>query len=97
MAESSDLLLRLIERPVKNARFKAKEKTDETIRQLQKAQEDLEKAGYKTDFIYERNSKGELTGRYIQAIDWNKFYESQKKQEELLNNKYGNRSNSSIW
>ena len=69
MAESTDLMLRLIERPIKNARFKAKELSDETIRRLQKAQEDLEKAGYKTDFIYERDSEGNLTGKYIQELD----------------------------
>lgn len=69
MAESSDLMLRLIERPIKNARFKAKELSDEAVRRLQKAQEDLEKAGYKTDFIYERDSEGNLTGKYIQELD----------------------------
>lgn len=97
MAESSDLLLRLIERPIKNARFKAKERTDETVRQLQKAQEDLEKAGHKSDFIYEKDSEGKLTGRYIQELDWTKFYDAQTKEQSRLDAKYGSRNDSSQW
>lgn len=97
MAESSDLMLRLIERPVKNARFQARKKSDDTIKQLQYAQENLEKAGYKTDFIYERNDKGELTGKYIQELDWTKFYEAKNAEIERLDKKYGDRSNSNQW
>ena len=97
MAESSDLMLRLIERPIKNARFKAKELSDEAVRRLQKAQEDLEKAGYKTDFIYERDSEGNLTGKYIQELDWAKFYADQEAEEERLSKLYGNKNNSSDW
>ena len=97
MAESSDLMLRLIERPSKNARFKAKELSDEAVIRLQEAQEDLEKAGYKTDFIYERDDKGNLTGKYIQELDWAKFYKDQEAEEERLTKLYGNKNNSSDW
>lgn len=45
---------------------------------------ELEDAGYDSSFIYERNEKGELTGRIISEYNWDKYYEDlETKKAEL--------------
>lgn len=70
MSDSSDMLLRLIDQPVKEQRFKQRQDVLETSKILKNAQIKLEKAGIKdTSFIYKKNDKGELTGYLIQEVD----------------------------
>ena len=82
-------MLRLLERPVKEAQWKKRNEVNEIIRSLQKAQEDLEKAGMKTDFIYERDSNGIPTGYFISEIDRKRFMLEKSKLEDSLNGKWG--------
>lgn len=97
MGESSNLLLRLIEAPIKNAKFNAREQSNETVRQIQFAQEKLEKAGYKTDFMYERDEKGKLTGYYIREVDYKRFSEDRDAIEKRLIKKYKRDKNQAYW
>lgn len=89
MSDSTDPLLRLIEQPVKEAKFKKRERVNEYIKILKNAQIKLEKAGINdTSFIYKKNKEGKLTGYLIQRIDWGKY--NQKKLDKIneLNTKY---------
>lgn len=97
MAESTDLLLRLIDQPVKKARLIARDKSIETLKRLQKAQLDLEKAGYNTEFIYEKDSDGKYTGYYIREVDYNAYNEARQAKINELDEIYGGRESSYEW
>lgn len=97
MVESSDLMLRLLETPVKNARFLARSKANETVRQIQKAQEVLEAAGHTTEFLYELDDKGVPTGRYIQELNWTEYNKRKDKFEKELLVKNKNSKDASYW
>lgn len=89
MAQSSDLMLRLIEQPIKHINQQIRGKVIKKLQILQKAQEDLEKAGYSdTSFVYERDGSGHLTGRYVQEIDWARYGKEKNDFYEKLNKKY---------
>lgn len=62
MSNTSDLMLRLIERPVKEANRKKMDEANELVMDIQFAQEKLEKAGFNTAFLYEFDAKGVPTG-----------------------------------
>ena len=92
MSDSSDVLLRLIEQPVKEQRFKQRQDVLETMKILKNAQITFEKAGNRdTSFLYKRNNKGELTGYLIQPVDWVKYNKARREKIEELNKKYGER------
>lgn len=62
MSNSSDLMLRLIERPIKEKQWEKRTQVNEIIKDLQKAQENLEAVGGRTDFMFEMDSEGVPTG-----------------------------------
>jgi hypothetical protein len=63
-------MMRLIDRPVKKARFDAREESRELMKQLMAAQEKLEAAGIDSSFMYERNSDGTMGTRFISATGY---------------------------
>ena len=89
MAESGDLLLRLIDKPVKEAKSKARLNTREDEKILKNAGIKLEKAGYNQDFIYKRNKKGQLTGYLLGTIDFVKYNIAKSEHIKKLVEKYG--------
>lgn len=89
MSNSSDMMLRLIEQPIKEARNRIRDKVNDLVKDLQFAQEKLEKAGFETSFMYELNSKGIPTGYFIQETDLTKFKKDREAVRNKLDEKYG--------
>lgn len=90
MADSSDYMLKVMDQAVKKSKEQARLRTIEVMKELQAATIKLEQAGVKnTDWMFERDSKGNLTGNYISEINQGLFREKVKEMFESLNEKYG--------
>lgn len=91
MADSSDYMLKIMDQAVKKSKENARLDTIEIQKRLQAAGIKLEQAGVtNTDWMFERDDNGNLTGKYISEIDYTLF--KKKKKEMLLGliEKYGN-------
>lgn len=74
MSDASDPLLALVAKAVKTSHVKRDNVLNEILSGVRAAHRKLKDAGYtSTDFMYERDSKGNLTGRIISEIDYDKF------------------------
>lgn len=90
MADSSNLILKIMDQAVKKSKENARLETIEVIKQIQEAAIKLEQAGVKdTDWMFERFSTGKLTGRYIAEINYGLFKEEVDKMQKRLKEKYG--------
>lgn len=90
MADSSDYILKVMDQAVKKSKEKARLDTINVLKELQAATIKLEQSGIKnTDWMFERDSKGNLTGNYISEIDQGLFKERVREMFQSLNNKYG--------
>lgn len=91
MADSSDYMLKVMDQAVKKSKENARLKTIDVLKELQAATIKLEQAGIKnTDWMFERDSKGNLTGNYISEINQGLFKEKVREMFKSLNEKYGN-------
>lgn len=82
MSDASDPLLSLIDKVVKSTQFKRDSVLEDILSGVRNAHSKLEKAGYTTDFMYERDRNGKLTGRIISDINFVSFkeeYETERK------------------
>lgn len=74
MADSSDYMLKVMDQAVKKSKENARLETINVMKELQAATIKLEQAGVKnTDWMFERDSKGNLTGNYISEINQGLF------------------------
>lgn len=90
MADSSDYMLKVMDQAVKRSKENARLKTIDVQKQLQAATIKLEQAGIKTtDWMFERDSKGNLSGNYISEINHALFKERMRIMFKSLNDKYG--------
>ena len=90
MADSSDYMLKIMDQAVKKSKENARLSTIEVMKEIQKATLELEKAGIKgTDWMFERDSKGNLSGDYISEINHALFRERMREMFKGLNEKYG--------
>lgn len=90
MADSSDYMLKVMDQAVKKSKENARLETINILKQLQAATIRLEQAGVKnTDWMFERDSKGNLTGNYISEINQGLFKEKVREMFKSLNEKYG--------
>lgn len=90
MADSSDYMLKVMDQAVKKSKEQARSRTIDVMKQLQAATIKLEKAGIKnTDWMFERDSKGDLSGNYISEINQALFKEKVREMFKSLNEKYG--------
>jgi hypothetical protein len=90
MADSSDYMLKVMDQAVKKSKEQARSRTIDVMKQLQAATIKLEKAGIKnTDWMFERDSKGNLSGNYISEINQALFKEKVREMFKSLNEKYG--------
>ena len=91
MADSSDYMLKVMDQAVKKSKENARLETINVMKELQAATIKLEQAGVKnTDWMFERDSKGNLTGNYISEINQGLFKEKVREMFKSLNEKYGN-------
>lgn len=90
MADSSDYMLKVMDQAVKKSKEQARLRTIDVMKQLQAATIKLEKAGIKdTNWMFERDSKGNLSGNYISEINKVLFKEKEREMFKSLNEKYG--------
>ena len=90
MADSSDYMLKVMDQAVKKSKENARLETINVMKELQAATIRLEQAGIKnTDWMFERDSKGNLTGNYISEINQGLFKEKVREMFKSLNEKYG--------
>ena len=90
MGDSSDVLLQMFDKVVKDSKDAARAKTIDTIREIVKLRQEAEAAGITSfEWMFEKDSKGKKSGDYIRAVDFAKFYESFHNMEDELNKKYG--------
>ena len=90
MADSSDYMLKVMDQAVKKSKENARLATINVMKELQAATVRLEQAGVKTtDWMFERDSKGNLTGNYISEINLGLFKEKRREMFKSLNEKYG--------
>lgn len=90
MADSSDYMLKVMDQAVKKSKENARLETIDVMKELQAATIKLEQAGIKnTDWMFERDSKGNLTGNYISEINQGLFKEKVREMYKSLNKKYG--------
>lgn len=90
MADSSDYMLKIMDQAVKKSKENARLETINVMKELQAATIKLEQAGIKnTDWMFERDSKGNLTGNYISEINQGLFKEKIREMFKALNEKYG--------
>lgn len=90
MADSSSYILKVMDQAVKQSKERGRLRTIEYRRKLEAAGIKLEQAGVKNmDWMFETDSKGNKTGRYISEIDFAKYSEAKKKMYEDLQKKYG--------
>lgn len=74
MAESSDNVLQVLDRYVKEEKEAARLQTDAEIRELMKADEALKAAGVRdTEWMAERDKDGNLTGYFIQEYNMGEY------------------------
>lgn len=84
MGDSSDALLSLIDKAVKVSHFQRDSILLEVRNGLREAQRKLQDAGYTSDFMFERDDKGNLTGRIISNVDFIKFNKERNEYIEQL-------------
>lgn len=75
MSRVNDLPSQLIDSVVKKQKSEARLKTINIAKRLQAAHLKLEKTGIKnTDWMYERDADGKLTGKYVTEVSTNDYY-----------------------
>lgn len=90
MADSSDYMLKIMDQAVKKSKENARLETINIMKEIQAATIKLEQAGVKdTDWMFEKDSKGNLTGNYISEINYGLFKEKVREMFDSLNEKYG--------
>jgi hypothetical protein len=90
MANSSDIILRLMEQPVKQEKDRIRNKVNYYAEEVMKAQEELEEAGFKdTSFAYEsvidENGEKVYTGLLLDPIDWQAYFRALEKKKKDTN------------
>lgn len=90
MCDSSDMVLQIFDRVVKQQKYKAREHTIDAIRKIQQLRKDAEAQGI-TDFewMFARDEQGNKTGYYISECDYNAFYKAYEEEKKRLDEKYG--------
>lgn len=90
MADSSDYMLKVMDQAVKKSKENARLDTINVMKELQAATIKLEQAGIKnTDWMFEKDNKGNLTGNYISEINQGLFKDKIREMFKSLNEKYG--------
>lgn len=90
MADSSDTLLQLFDAAVKSAKDKVRFETIKGIREIEALRIEAESKGITTfDWMFEKDSDGNLSGNYISKVNQAQFEKDYNDFLEYLDNKYG--------
>lgn len=89
MAESSDLLLQLFDKAVKEQKDKARERTINFLRESTALRQKAERLGITDfEFMFEKD-EGNKTGHYISEVNYGKAERLMKEKRKELDEKYG--------
>lgn len=89
MSNSSDLMLRLIEQPIKEAQWKKRQEINELSKNLMKLQENLEANGHKTSFMHKLDADGKTTHYWVTPTDVSGYETALTDLEDSLTAEYG--------
>lgn len=90
MADSSSYMLKVMDQAVKKSKENARLRTIDTRRRIEAAAIKLEQAGIKGfEWMFETDSNGNKTGKYISEIDYGKYTEAKNALLERLRQQYG--------
>ena len=90
MADSSDFMLKILDQAVKKSKENARKETIDVKKEIEAATIKLEQAGIKnTEWMFEVDSNGNLTGNYISEINHALFRENMSTMFKKLNERYG--------
>ena len=90
MADSSDTLLQLFDSAVKAAKDKARLETIKGIREIEALRIEAESKGITNfEWMFEKDSDGNLSGNYISKVNQAQFEKDYKDFLEYLDTKYG--------
>lgn len=90
MADSSSYMLKVMDQSVKKSKENARLRTIEVRKRLEAASVKLEQAGVKSfDWMFETDSKGNKTGKYISEVDYGKYTEAKNAMLARLRQQYG--------
>lgn len=90
MADSSDYMLKVIDQAVKKSKDTARMDTIDVVKELQAVAIKLEQAGVRnTNWMFERDDNGNLTGFYISEFNQGLFKKRYKEMLQSLEAKYG--------
>lgn len=84
LSEASDPYLTLLDKAVKIARGNRDVQLEEIAANIRGIDKRLKNSGGNTEFMFERNEKGELTGRIISNINFEKYLAERRKFIESL-------------
>lgn len=97
MADSTDPILRIYDALVKNKKDEGRQNTIKINKQIAKEAKILEDSGISnTDFMYERDRNGNLTGRFVTKYNWGDFALDMKAYRDSLNDKTDEEKNTLI-
>lgn len=90
MADSSDVLLQLIDAAVKDAKDTARLETMDIFRDIWSLRDEFEAAGITdTEWIFEKDSNGRKSGNYISRVNYAQFELEKQEMFKRLEEKYG--------
>ena len=84
MSDADDAMLTLFDQLVKNQQYERDMEMIEWNARIAAADEKLRKAGYSSDFMFEKDSEGVPTGRLISQYDWDTYNKELRAQMALL-------------
>lgn len=84
LGDTSSPILSLMYKVIKTTHAKRDDEINTLNREILAAHKKLTDAGYTSDFMYERDSKGNLTGRIISHVDFAKFNEERNAYQKSL-------------
>lgn len=89
-ADSSDFMIKIIDKTVKDSKENARLKTIEDMKKLEAAGMKLEQAGIiGQEWMFEVDKDGHKTGNYIQKINYGQYEKDKRDFEEKLISEYG--------
>lgn len=90
MGDSSDVLLQALDLVVKNTKDIARNKTIDSIREITALRQEAESKGITSfDWMFEKDSEGNLSGDYIRKVHYAEFNRQYKEMCAALDKKYG--------
>lgn len=97
MSDADDPLLVMFDGIVKNQQYQRDMELIEINAQIAAADEKLRKAGFTSDFMYERDSNGNLTGRIISIYDFEEYNKALEKKKKSLRERQTRNGKTDTW